>query len=66
MVFFGFAGRFCASGKVDTEEVDAVNFQNVLRAADHREPKKLFGGRDIYKDLTPTSEYKIFQYKKQN
>ena len=44
---------------VPYEEVDAVNFQNVIRDKQGHETRKEYGGEDIKNDIAVPKEYKI-------
>jgi RHS repeat-associated protein len=49
---------------VTLEEIDCVNFQNIVRVAEKKDPRKTYGDINISNDLTSPSKY-ILQQKKQ-
>jgi RHS repeat-associated protein len=45
---------------VRNEEIDAINFQNIIRDKEGKSPRIIFGGVDVSKDLTPVTLYKNY------
>jgi RHS repeat-associated protein len=46
---------------VRNEEIDAINFQNIIRDKEGKDPRIIFGGVDVSKDLTPVTLYKNYK-----
>ena len=57
----GLRGRGAAAKGLPNEEVDGLNFQNIIRGLQGRAPKMTFGRRNVSEYLTPASEYKNYK-----
>lgn len=54
-------GKGYTDNRVPHEEIDAVNFQNIIRKKQGLKPRTTFAKKDISKFLVPTEEYNNLQ-----
>ena len=58
---YNIRGIGITDNSIPLEEIDGLNFQNIIREKQGRTPKTTFARKDVSQYLTPTSKYKNYK-----